>query len=681
MKQKKKSNFNYKRMMLMYALIPVFVVAFSLYYTSTSLMKKEIDNLSSQSMSTLINGIGSGIDESIETFESIIKTYATAPNIIDALLNPNDKDKLNLAQEYTVNFYSELDGWEGLYLASWETQVLTHSSNPDIIGKVLRSGDELESLHTSMATSKGGLYNAGIITSPSSGELTVSMYYPIYYNGKPIGYVGGGTLFNKVIERYDDTSVLELESSYLYAVDKTGLMLYHKDDSRLGTPVENEAVKELIKRINAGEHPEVDCVTYNYKGVEKRASYYVGNDDAYIVLVTADESDVMATMRSLQIISISVTTFLILSSIVLAIYFSNKVTKPLNIIVNELKNISDGDLSREFKVKSKLKETSDIIATIRKMKDTLTKIANNLNSSTEQLTDSMNTVTMSVDLCSDASVNITTAIEEISGSTQNMAESVTSISSEIRDMSDNIDETTKLVYNAQKQADSIVSISRESQDRLKKLIEANDDTTSSANNVIETIVETNKAIERVTAAAKSIKDIAEQTNLLSLNASIEAARAGDAGRGFAVVASEIGKLANNSASSSSEIQNIINDITLLSHKSAESAKRIGEAVEHENEALKAVGNSFTEVITNVGDITNSVINISDRMASVEKENTSIADDVYTLSAIAEENAAATEETNATIEEFVANIDSINSQVYAVNDISGKLGELAKSFKI
>jgi methyl-accepting chemotaxis protein len=386
-------------------------------------------------------------------------------------------------------------------------------------------------------------------------------------------------------------------------------------------------------------------------------------------------------MRSLQIISISVTTFLILSSIVLAIYFSNKVTKPLNIIVNELKNISDGDLSREFKVKSKLKETSDIIATIRKMKDTLTKIANNLNSSTEQLTDSMNTVTMSVDLCSDASANITTAIEEISGSTQNMAESVTAISSEIRDMSENIDETTKLVYNAQKQADSIVSISRESQDRLKKLIEANDDTTSSANNVIETIVETNKAIERVTAAAKSIKDIAEQTNLLSLNASIEAARAGDAGRGFAVVASEIGKLANNSASSSSEIQNIISDIILLSHKSVESAKRIGESVEHENEALKAVGNSFTEVITNVGDITNSVLNVSDRMSYVEKENTSIADDVYTLSAIAEENAAATEETNATIEEFVANIDNINSQVYAVNDISGKLGELAKSFKI
>ena len=115
-----------------------------------------------------------------------------APIVKEVLLNPNDADIQAKAQQYTLDFFGKLEGWEGIYIADWNSKVLTHPA-PPVIGKVMREGDSLKSLQDSMINSENGVYNTGIITSPASGELIISMYAPVYDGDKIIGYVGVGT--------------------------------------------------------------------------------------------------------------------------------------------------------------------------------------------------------------------------------------------------------------------------------------------------------------------------------------------------------------------------------------------------------------------------------------------------------------------------------------------------------
>ncbi len=267
-KSSKKLSLDMRITLIAFALIPmiisVIIIGVVLIKTSSSELKTSVRN----SMEAIVEKSGEAYDYSVRYSCQVMDGYSKAPIIQEYLRNPNNEKLAEQAEQFTIDYFNSLDGWEGIYLADWNSQVLAHPA-PPVVGKVMREGDRLKELQDAMLGADG-VYNVGIIVSPASGELIQSLYYPIYdENKQPLGYVGAGTFVHSVVSQFADVAALEMSSAYIYYVDANGLMLYHPDESKIGSPAENEAVKSLVARIASGEHPTPDCMEYTYKGAQK----------------------------------------------------------------------------------------------------------------------------------------------------------------------------------------------------------------------------------------------------------------------------------------------------------------------------------------------------------------------------------------------------------------------------
>ena len=179
----------------------IVIICMSLLYltankTMTGMMQESELNV----MKNTLNAQASLLNEYVARQEAILTAYSKTPCVRDFLKDVNNSEQQAIVQSYTEDYYSGLNNWEGIYIGEWNTHIVAHS-NSKVIGMTTREGDSLKALQDAM-TQRNGLYDAGIIVSPSSGELILSMYCPVFdTDGKTIlGYVGGGP-FVKELEK------------------------------------------------------------------------------------------------------------------------------------------------------------------------------------------------------------------------------------------------------------------------------------------------------------------------------------------------------------------------------------------------------------------------------------------------------------------------------------------------
>lgn len=240
----------------------------------------------------------------------------------------------------------------------------------------------------------------------------------------------------------------------------------------------------------------------------------------------------------------------------------------------------EGDLTIRIPVKTS-DEIGQMAKGINRFIETLQSLLRNLKRQAEELLASAGTVAGQVAESNDSAGNISATMEEMAASMQEISATVSQIASG----SDNV--LGQVQAMNQRARDGVDTV-RKIKDRAAQLHQSTvDGKTRTSNTISEikgsllTALEESRSVERINALTGDILEITRQTNLLSLNASIEAARAGEAGRGFAVVAGEIRSLADSSADTANNIQNIIGQVTAAVESLAGNAERILQCIDEE----------------------------------------------------------------------------------------------------
>lgn len=451
-------------------------------------------------------------------------------------------------------------------------------------------------------------------------------------------------------------TIVDVDSSYLYVVDgHTAEMLYHPQKEKVGQAVENDAVKSLISRISAGEHPESDIIEYNFKGTLKYAAYWVGKNEDYIAVITADESDVLKNVTGVTIRTIVTYVSSVIFWIIIALISARGISKPLHQIMDVIVKFSEGDFTAEINTKSRLQETSALIEAAKQLKENMFDTIDSVTHSSKDLSRDIMSVNMSVNICNTATTNVNTTMEEIAKGAMDLATHAQDINTQMTMVNEAITSTAHSANDAKDASDQILNVTENTKNTLQTLINVNDSTYNAAENVSNSVLETNNAIQKIHEAANIIASIAEQTNLLSLNASIEAARAGDAGRGFAVVASEIGALASQTLHSVDNINEIVGEVNL------------------------AV-NNLTECITTIMDfMENTVVGDYENFKKAGAEYRQDAGEFKTVMEQTKEAMQELESLIGRISEAASGINNMVAQSAAgINDIAEKSGKTQSS---
>lgn len=192
---------------------------------------------------------------------------------------------------------------------------------------------------------------------------------------------------------------------------------------------------------------------------------------------------------------------------------------------------------------------------------------------------------------------------------------------------------------------------------------------------------TSDNVDKIKEAVFMIQDIASQTKLLSLNASIEAAHAGDSGRGFSVVATEIGKLASQSTSFSKEIEQVLSDLSNNYEMIINNVNSTYQSMTTQDNKLKITQDIFSNLEININTAIVKITSINAMVDRLDTELNYVVDMISNLSAISEENSASTQETMAAIQEMNATISQVAKKAKDIDCSAEELLDNVNVFKI
>ena len=476
-----------------------------------------------------------------ETYKQLTSVFFNSlPDDINGLSIAFEPNALDNDADYTNSEYKTANGRFNYYISrNGEAYLSIDTFNVDYYTEPKRTGDIYVS----------GVYNSTV----NVGTVLFTLCIPIKPNNKFIGVIYVDIFVDSVTSLIKD--IAPFEGTLIMLYDQNGAVVYdtfnkNNISKNIYEVYPHYKKYNIFENIQSGKFSIIEAYgesgkkhfTYAFTPIEISKGVYWGLELAAPRDIILKDSIIMRN----YLIVILALIIIIIFAVFIPFIIKKKVSDIINSLARDILDMSNGDLTVSMpKGFDKRKdEWGDIARGWDKSMNNFNKIIHTVKNSAEQVSTAANQVLMGNNDLSERTESQASSLEETAASMNQMA-------SAIKESAENVASSTAMVSEAK--------------DHLNKAGKIVEDSVSKMDDVYE-------ASNKIMDITKLIEGIAFQTNILALNASVEAARAGDQGRGFAVVASEVRNLAQNTQESVKNITSLINDSNEKIHLAAESVK-------------------------------------------------------------------------------------------------------------
>ena len=452
-------------------------------------------------------------------------------------------------------------------------------------------------------------------------------------------------------------SFISMDDAQAILVDKDNMSILSKSDDTL-TGKLSDGTGFLGTIGNRISQQNYTAMTFDGNIVDFRE--ITGTN--WVLVSYVPESAVFSELASLRTTMIVVAVVVLAVILVLMERMIHFMIKPIRSLTDSIVTMASGDFTVDIKTKGNDEITlmghsmKEFTAAIRSMINDISNISETLKGQAESST-SVSGGLYEASLKQSKNIDeLNGTVDQLSASVQEIAESATALAVVVSDTRDSSN-------NAEDKMNVTVEVAEAGKNDMQKVGEAMGLIEQSINGLQESIDKVGAASQEINKIVGMIGEIADETNLLALNASIEAARAGDAGKGFAVVATEIGSLATNSNQSVQKIQTLINEVTSLVGETVDKAKGSVDEINTSSRLVHQAVATFDTIYDNIVDANKVVNDMAANMLKVADVSTNVA--------------SITEEQAASAELISRNAGNIASESKNITDDSEKVAETAR----
>lgn len=537
----------------------------------------------------------------------------------------------------------------------------------DAKGVSLKDGTDFADRDYVQKALKGEVNVSDITLSKLTGMYGVSIAAPVVKSGNQIvGVVYFRLDTNFILDIIDNIKISD--QSYAYLVGSNGGIIVHPEESlieNLNITEMKGGMAELSKQILAGES---NYGTYTYEGKDILCGYCpVEHTNNWFMVIAAPSEDFMASLQLSINWVIGLAVILMIVAFIFSAALANSIAKPINQVKDALSTVAKGDFSvsvSEVKGKDEVAVLQNTTAELMKTLSSLIGKTNAILGSMAQynlrvedmpeypgefntLADSVNsikyTLTKMIVEVQNAVTGVDTGSRELAQATQNLSQGTVAQANSIQTLADDMCVVVDVIERNSNQGDLVNKKLGNLDQRIQQM-------NVQMNVLLQAVNEIEEMSGNIQKIVGTIDSIAFQTNILSLNASVEAARAGDMGSGFAVVAEEVRSLATKCSDSSKKTEEMIDQCI----KAIDNAKKCADET---FESIEAIVADSSEIAGAFESITKDTLEQADKSKRIQKELNNISDVVQTNTATVEETAASTavlSEQAESLEEMIRN---------------------------